>query len=139
MSRRAREIAGKIESFKNEVVSFVQACSSEDWKKNCRWEEWPVGVTACHIGGGHFTMDNMIGMIVNGEEFPQLTMDQINEMSKKRAQKLSGCTREEALELLEKNGTQLAAFVKALSDDDLDRKAHMAAFGGEVSTEAFIE
>lgn len=83
-------------------------------------------------------MDNMIGMIVNGEEFPQLTMDQINEMSKKQAQKLSGCTREKALELLEKNGTQLAAFIKALSDDDLDRKANMAAFGGEVSTEPVV-
>jgi len=139
MSRRAGKIAEKIEALKDDVISFVRTCSSEDWKKTCRWEQWPVGVTACHIGGGHFTMDNMIGMIVNGEKFPQLTMDQINEISKKQAQKLSGCTREEALELLEKNGTRLAAFVEGLSDDDLDRKTHMAAFGGEVSTEQFIE
>lgn len=139
MGKKTKNIANKIEAFKDDVVSFVHTCTSEDWKKICRWEQWPVGVTACHIGSGHFTMDNMIGMIVNGEGFPQLTMDQINEMSKKQAQKLAGCTREDALELLEKNGTQLAKFVEGMSDEDLDRKANMAAFGGEVSTEQFIE
>jgi hypothetical protein len=139
MSRRAKEISKRIETFRDDVVAFVENLSDDEWKRVCEWEEWSVGVTAYHLGAGHFAMSGMIGMIVKGEDLPQLTMDQVNAMSKKSVQKHSDCTKAEALNMLRKNGAELAAYVSKLTEVDLDRKGSMPAFGGEVSAEKFID
>jgi hypothetical protein len=139
MSQRAKDISVRIESFIDDVIAFVENLSDDDWKRVCAWEEWSVGVTACHLGAGHFGMSGMLGMIVKGEELPQLTMDQVNEMSKKSVQKHSDCTKAEAMDMLRKNGAKLAAYVSGLTDDELDRKGSMPAFGGKVSAEKFID
>lgn len=139
MNRRAKDMSARIETFKDDVMAFVENLSDDDWKRVCEWEEWTVGVTACHLGAGHFAISGMLGMIVKGEDLPQLTMDQVNAMSKKNAQKHSDYTKTEALELLRKNGAELAAFVSGLTEDELDRKGSMPAFGGEVTAEQFID
>ena len=78
-------------------------------------------------------------MIARGEELPQLTMDQVHEMSKKDAQEHSDCTKAEALEHLRKNSLKMVEFVSGLSDEDLNRIGSMPAFGGEFTTEQFID
>jgi hypothetical protein len=70
---------------------------------------------------------------------PQLTMDQINAMSKEQAQEYVNTTPAEALEQFKKNSASMVAFVKGLSDEQLDSKGSMPAFGGEVTTEQLIE
>lgn len=139
MSQRAQKLSQRIESFRDEVVAFVEGLSGDDWSKRCQWEEWSVGVAARHLGAGHFAISKLLGMIVDGKELPQLTMDQVNEMSKKDAREHADCTPAEALDLLRKNGAKLAAYVAGLSDDELDRKASMPAFGGEVTTGQMID
>jgi hypothetical protein len=139
MSRRAEDIAKRIKSFSDEVVAFVENLSEEDWNKICDPEQWSVGVTARHIGAGHFAISDMTAKIVRGEGLPPLTMDQINAMSNKDSHEHADCTQSEALELLRKNGAEMAAFVADLSDADLDRNCSMPAFGGEVSAERFID
>jgi len=140
MSKRAKVLSQRIESFKDNVIAFVEPLSADDWTAPCEWEQWTAGVTARHLGAGHFGMTlGMLGMIIQGQELPQLTMDQINAMSDKDAREHSDCTKEEALEQLRKNGAELAAFIAGLSDDELDRKGSMPAFGGEVSLGQFVE
>jgi hypothetical protein len=139
MSQRAENISEKIMSFADEVIKFVESLTGSDWTKVCDWEEWSVGVTARHIGAGHFGISKMAEMIVKGEDLPPLTMDQINEMSDKDARKHADCTKAEAMELLQKNSVELAAFAAGLTDDELDRKGSMPAFGGEVTTEKLFD
>ena len=139
MSQRANELAERIKSFSDEVIAFVENLSDDDWTKVCDWEHWSVGVTARHLGAGHLAIFGMAGMIVRGEDLPPLDMDQINAMSNKDAREHSDCTKDEALELLLKNSAGMVAFVAGLSDDELDRKGSMPAFGGEVTTEQFID
>ena len=139
MSQRAENISEKINIFADEVITFVESLADTDWTKVCDSEEWPVGVTARHIGAQHFGISKMARMIVRGEDLPPLSMDQINEMSNQDARKHADCTKTEALELLRKNSVELAAFVSGLADNELDRKGSMPAFGGEVSTEKLFE
>ena len=135
----ANEIAGKIKSFSENVIAFVENLSDGEWTKVCDWEQWTVGVTARHLGAGHLAIYNLAGMIIRGEELPQLSMDQVHEMSKKDAREHSDCTKAEALEYLRKNGPKMVEFVSNLSDKDLDRTGSMPAFGGEFTTEQFID
>ena len=139
MSQRAKDLSKRFESFRDEVIAFVAALSGEEWNAPCEWEEWTTGVTARHIGAGHFRIFELAGMILEGKELPPLTMDQITEMSNKDSREHSDCTREEALDALRENGAELAGFIAGLSDDDLDRKGSMPAFGGEASVNQMIE
>jgi hypothetical protein len=139
MSQRAKDLSKRLESFRDEVIAFVAALSAEEWNAPCEWEEWTRGVTARHIGAGHFRIFELAGMIIEGKDLPPLTMEQITEMSNKDSREHSNCTQEEALEALRKNGAELAGFIAGLSDDDLDRKGSMPAFGGEASVNQMIE
>ena len=139
MSQRAKDLAERIKSFSENVIAFVEGLSDDDWTKVCDWEQWTVGVTARHLGVGHLAIYDMAGMIIRGEELPQLNMDQVHEMSKNDAQEHADCTKSEALEYLHKNSAKLVEFVTALSDENLDCKGSMPAFGGEFTTEQFID
>jgi hypothetical protein len=139
MSQRAKDISKRIKSFADEVITFVESLTGSDWNKVCDWEDWTVGVTARHVGAGHFAISKMAAMTVKGEDLPPLSMDQINAMSEKDSRKHADCTKDEALELLRKNSAELATFAAGLADDELDRKGSMPAFGGEVTTEQLLD
>ena len=139
MSQRAKNIAEKIKSFNDGVITFVENLSDEEWTKMCEWEQWTVGVTARHLGAGHLAIFNLAGMIIRGEDLPQLSMDQVHEMSKKDAREHADCTKAEALGHLRENGPKMVDFASNLSDEDLGRKGSMPAFGGEFTTEQFID
>lgn len=139
MSRRSEELSQKIKGFSDDVIAFVESLSDGDWRKVCESEEWPVGVTAYHLGAGHFAIFDLARMIVRGEDLPQLTMEQITAMSNKQARENMDCTKADALAALRKNSAEMVAFVVGLSDDELDRKGRMPAFGGEATTEQFLQ
>ena len=139
MSQRAKDLARRVESFKDEVIAFVETLSEEEWRAQCEWEEWTAGVTARHIGAGHFGIFGMCGMVLEGKELPQLTFEEINAMSDKDSRAHADTTTSETLETLRKNGAELCAFVAGLSDDQLDRIGSMPAFGGEASVNQVIE
>jgi len=139
MSQRAKDLSKRIESFRDDVIAYVDALSGEQWNAKCEWEEWTAGVTARHIGAGHFKISELAGMIIEGKELPPLTFDQINAMSDKDSRAHADCTKEETLDALRKNGDALVAFIAGLSDDELDRKGSMPAFGGEVTVDQVIE
>lgn len=138
MSQRAIELSRRIESFRDDVIAFVEALTDEQWNAKCEAEDWTAGVTARHVGAGHFRIFELAGMILEGKELPQWTIDQINEMSEKDSRAHPDCTKEDALHALRQNGAELSAFVAGLSDDQLDRKGSMPAFGGEASVDQII-
>lgn len=139
MSQRAKVISERIKNFSDNVMAFVEGLSEDDWRKVCESEEWPVGATAYHLGAGHFAIFDMAGMIVRGEDLPPLTMDQINAMSDKQAREHADCTKADAIEALRKSSAEMVAFVAGLTDEELDRKGSMPAFGGEATTEQLIQ
>ena len=139
MSQRATELAERFKEFNDEVVSFVENCSDGDWRKVCSGEEWTVGVVAHHLAAGHFGALDLAEMIVAGEKLPQLSMEVIDQMNAQHAQEHGDCTRSEVLGILRDKGSAMADYVAGLGDADLDRTGHLAALGGDISTEQFIE
>jgi len=139
MSQRAKDLSKRVESFKEEVTAFVETLSEEEWNAPCEWEEWTAGVTARHIGAGHFGIFGMCGMVLEGKDLPPLTVDEINAMSDKDSREHSDATKADALEHMRKNGAELTSFLAGLSDDQLDSKGSMPAFGGEASVNQIIE
>ena len=139
MNQRAKNLAERLRAFTDEVIGFVEGCSDESWRRVLATEEWTVGVTARHIGTGHFEAVGLAKMIVNGEKLPEFTMEQLVEMANEHARQHAGCTREEVLGVLRRNGAALVAYVAGLSDAELDRTGQLALAGGELSAQQFIE
>ena len=139
VGQRAKDLAGRLRKFNEEVIAFVKKCTDEDWRKTSL-EDWPVGVVARHIGASHMSgTAKMADMIVKGERFPEMTMKQIDDMANEHARKHADCTKEEVLDILQKTGDDLVQFVANLDDAALDRTAYMPAMGTEASTRQLIE
>ena len=93
MSQRAKDLSTRIETFRDEVIAFVEALSDEECNAECSAEDWTARVTARHIGAGHFGIFGMAKMVLEGKELPQLTFEQINEMSEKDSRAHGDCTK----------------------------------------------
>ena len=138
MSKRAIDLAERFKAFNNELIAFVKNCSDENWRKVCPGEQWPVGVVARHIAASHYGALGLAKMMVAGEKLPELTEGVIDQMNSKHAEKHRHCTQVEVLKILLENGRSVADYVAGLSDTDLDRSGHIAAAGGDMTTEHLI-
>ncbi|MEN6441345.1 MAG: DinB family protein [Syntrophobacter sp.] len=139
MESRAKELAERLRGFNGEVIAFVERCDEQDWKKICAWEQWPVGVTARHIGAGHYSAVNLSRKIIAGEPLPQLTGEQVVEMANQHAREHAECTRRDVLDILNRNGGEMVEFVAGLDDSELDRTGYLSMLGGDVTVRQFIE
>ncbi len=139
MNQRAKDLAERLTTFNNDMISFVENCSDDDWQKVTPGEQWPVGVVAHHVAAGHYGVLDWAKMIVAGEALPELTMDAIDQMNANHAKEHVNCTKSEVLGLLEQNGSSVVSFVAGLDDEKLDRSSHLELVGGEISTEQFFE
>ena len=139
MSQRARELSEKLETFRSDIVTFVENCSDDDWGKTCSAEGWPVGVVARHLGVSHLGVLDLARMIVAGKPLPKLTSEIIDQMNAQHAEKHAGCTKDEVLGILGAKIPEFVRYVAGLSDEDLNRAGYFALFGSDVSVDKLVE
>ena len=139
MNQRAKDLAERLTTFNNDMISFVENCPDDGWQKVTTGEQWPVGVVAHHVAAGHYGALEFAKMIVAGETLPELTMDILDQKNAKHAEEHVNCKKSEVLGLLKENGSSITSFVAELDDEKLDRTSHLELVGGEISTQQFIE
>jgi len=140
MSQKAKELVERFNGLNNELISFVEKCSDEDWKKVVSGEGWTIGVVMRHIAGAHFgLLLDFAKDIVAGNTLPEMSMDQIDKMNAKHAQDHANCTKDEVLNMLHKNGSSLAEFVNGLDDEGLAKTAHFSLAGSDINTKQLIK
>lgn len=138
MSQRGNDLAQKLRQFSDELTEVVRTLTDEDWQKVLPFEQWPLGAALHHMAAGHLGISSLARMIVNGEKLPEITMEGLKEIANQHAREHADCTKEEVLEILEKNSAEVVSFAAGLTDEDLDRTGHLAATG-DVSTQQIIE
>ena len=138
MSDRSKKLADRLNSFNEEVISFVESCTETDLRK-IGTEEWPVGVTGRHIGANHYSAMSGAKMILKGEKFPEMTMEQITENANRHAREHAECSKSEVLDILRDHGRKIVEFAGGLEDADLDKAGYIPAFGGNMTAEQFLE
>lgn len=130
MSQRAASLADRFERANAAVIAAVESCSDADWKSVCAGEGWPVGVTAHHIALSYPPFQGFIQGIASGADLPPTTREMLDAGNAQHAQEHVDCTRDETLELLRRDGQAVAAAMRGLSDEQLDRSAPVALAGG---------
>ena len=139
MTTRAQQLAEQIKTFNEEMIAFIKSVPDADWHKPCQDEQWTIGVVARHVGAGHYGVVELAKMMVAGTPVPDFTSNQVSESNKAHAAKHAACTREEVLSILEYKGNKLVAYVSGLNDADLEKRAHIADFGGEISVRQMLK
>src|SRR5215216_1156150 len=113
MGERAAALADQFEQTLGELIATVEGCSEEQWRAMCGAE---------------------------GRPLPDLTWDDINGTNERRAGEQASCSKDEVLASLRDGGREMAAYVRGLSDEQLDRTGALPLAGGaQVSTQQLIE
>ncbi len=139
MSERAEALARRYEQAFDEVVQDVERCPDEKWKETCADTGWPVNVQARHLAGVVPFFADIFGKIARNEAmvpFPMAAVDQGN------AQELEagrGATKGEVLAALRGAKPTMPAFIRGLSDEQLDRRGQFINEIPEMTVEQMIE
>ena len=96
-------------------------------------------MVARHVAAGHYRVLALTKMVVEGQQLPHISREGIDQANAQHAEKHAGCTKDEVLDLLRKNGTAISEYIAGLDDADLDRTGQLAAAGGAISTQQIIE
>jgi hypothetical protein len=139
-SARAQALADRLEQTNQEVIELVAAANG-NLSATCPVEGWTAAAVGSHIGFGHTGIaDNLIKPIVEGREVPPFKMSDFNEGNATHAREHAAMPQEQVLALLRENGAAAVAYVRSLSDDDLDRTTVLPVMGDEpVTAERVIE
>jgi uncharacterized damage-inducible protein DinB len=140
MSQRSSELARQFEQAVTEFRQTVEQCSEEQWAAVCNAEGWTVAQTAQHVSGQFVNEMMFITAGAEGKPLPGITMDQLNSMNDTRAAENSSVTKADVLKELRVGAESAAAYVRALSDEQLDRTGTLVMAGGAtVTTQQLIE
>jgi hypothetical protein len=99
-----------------------------------------VAGVAQHVSGQFPLEMEFITAAAEGNEMPAYSWDDINGMNEGRAEKNSAASKADVLGELRAGGSSTAAYIRGLSDEQLDRKGKLGLAGGaEVSAQQLIE
>lgn len=130
MGLRAEVLAQRFEQANQNVIDLVAA--SADLSVACPNEGWTAAALGAHVGGGHFgIVEYLIKPIVAGQELEPFDMSSFAEGNARAAAENVAMPRDEVLRLLHDHGASAAAYLRSLSDEDLDRTTTLPVFGPE--------
>ena len=138
MSARAKELATRFEQINQDVIDMVSGAT--DLSVPCPSEGWTAAAVAAHIGGAHWgILEGLIQPIIAGQEIPS-TVGPTDEGNASQAAQNAALPRNQVLTLVRDHGAMVTAYLRSLSDDDLDRTVILPFFGeNPVTAEQVIE
>jgi hypothetical protein len=140
MADRSEKLAAQFESAVAELIGAVEQCSDAQWRAVCGDEQWTVAATAHHVGSQWPLEHEYISAAAEGRSAPTHTWDDINARNARHATEFAACTRADAVKLLRDGSASMAAYVRGLSDEQLDRTMSLPlANGASVSTQQLVE
>ena len=139
MGERANALADTGQKAFDDLANTVQGLSDAQWRAACASEGWSVGVTARHAGGSIERTIRLAQAVANGEALPPLSMEAVDQGNAQHAQEHANCSKDEVLGVIRQNVPNVVRAIRGLSDEQLDRTAHFAPMGRDVSAQQVIE
>ncbi len=140
MSDRSNALAAQFEQAIAEFADAVKAIPDEKWSGMGGNEGYTIAATAQHVFGQFALLEmEYISAAAEGKPMPSYSWDDVNGINDRRAEANKACTKAQVLGELRDDGATMAAYIRSLSDKQLDRKGALAlANGAEVSAEQLI-
>lgn len=140
MGTRTSALADQFEKAVADFAQAVESCSDATWGATCRAEGWTVAQTAQHVSGQFPLEMEFIRAAAEGSPLPAYSMDDVNEKNDTRAAKNASAGKADVLRELRDGAASTAAYIRSLSDDQLDKAGALPLAGGaNVTTQQLIE
>ena len=140
MSARAEELARRFEQANQECIEAIAAANG-NLSAICPAEGWTAAAVGAHIAGGHAgILEVLIKPVVEGREVPPFSMADFDAPNAKAAADNVAMPQAQILTMLREEGAKAAAYLRSLSDEDLDRTTKLSTTGDQpVSAQQVIE
>ena len=140
MSARAEELAQRFEQANQECIGAIAAANG-NLSAICPVEGWTAAALGAHIAGGHAgILAAIVKPVVEGREVPPFSIADFDEPNAKAATENAAMPQEQILVMLREEGARAAAYVRSLSDEDLDRTTKLSTTGDQpVTAQQVIE
>ena len=140
MSERAQALASQMEAANAAVIAFAESCPAGVWTIPCVDDGRTVAAVVRHVGGAYIVHARLVQAAASGEPVPAMFGDWqvIHQGNAISAEKYANADRDETIASLRRNGANLAAAIRDLTDEQLDRTAVVPIFGNESRTTAEI-
>ena len=136
MPSRAESLADKFEQAVAEFATTIERIPDDKWNAKGGPEGWTVAGVAQHVSGQFPLEMQYITAAAESKPMPSYSWDDINGMNESRAEKNSSASKADVLRELREGAASTAAYVRGLSDEQLERTASLALAGGaSVSTQ----
>lgn len=140
MSRRAEDLAQRIEQGAHSLASFAEKLSDQEWTTVVPKDGRPVCVVVHHVANMYGIEIDLAKKIAAGEGVRGVTWDAVAELNAGHAKEKATVSKQEAIDLLRKNAKTAADAVRGFSDQDLDKAGPVSLNGdAPLTTQFFIE
>ena len=140
MGERAAALAQQFEQAVAEFAETIEKVPDDKWAAKGGPEGWTIAGVAQHVSGQFPLEMQYITAAAEGKPMPAYSWDDINGMNDSRADKNSSATKADVLRELREGAVSTGAYVRSLSDEQLDRTASLPLAGGaSVTAQQLIE
>ena len=138
MSVKANALADRLEQGARALAALASALTEAQWQTRIPKDGRKVGVVVHHVGNMYPLEIGLAKILAEGKPVTGVTMDKVHEINAAHAKERDGVTKEEALEFLRRNSAEAAAFIRGLSDEELDRAAPASLYADAPITCQFM-
>ncbi|HEV8573452.1 MAG TPA: DinB family protein [Dehalococcoidia bacterium] len=140
MASRAENLANQFEQAVNDFANTIEQIPDDKWTAQGGPEGWTIAGVAQHVSGQFPLEMEYITAAAEGRPLPSYSWDDINGKNESRATQNSSASKQDVLRELRVGAASTTAYVRGLSDEQLDRTGSLPLAGGaSVSTQQLIE
>src|SRR5262245_29287714 len=139
MSSRAEQLASELQQVTDEVAATIEAMPDAAWQRRCAAEQCTVAALACHIADGYGGLvDNLVKPIVAGREVARFSQGDLARWNATAAEENAAQPKSVVLERLRTQAPPAIAYVRGLSDEQLQQSGTLPLGGDPMTAEAVI-
>lgn len=138
MSKRTDALADRLERGARALSNFASALTDEEWQVRVPHDGRTIGVIVHHVASVYPVEIKLAQTVAGGDSITGVTPSAIDQMNAEHAAQNEGVTKEETLDLLQRNSAAAAAAIRSLDDQDLDQAALVSLYSDAPLTCQFV-
>jgi hypothetical protein len=123
MTRRTDALADRLEQGARDLAALAATLTDAEWRTRLPGDGRTVGVVVHHVATMYPLEIELALVLAEGRAIAGVTWDAVHEINATHAREHADVTREQAIELLQRNSALAATAICGLQDAQLDRAA----------------
>jgi hypothetical protein len=138
MNRRSHALADRLAQGSLALVALARSLTDAEWHIRLPRDGRTIGVVVHHVASVYPVEIQLAQTVASCRPVTGVTPDVIDQMNAQHARDYEAVTKEEALDLLQRNSAAAAAAIRALSDAELAHAAPVSLYADAPLTCQFV-